>query len=88
MDDFHARIIMVNAPLTQIDHDLFRHAAYVFQQDVRLLQLRCEGVSIVGISREGSDPHHQATAMGHGNAGFHAKFIGLARLAFAVLAPM
>lgn len=52
MDDFHAGIHVVNAAIAQIDNDLLWPAAYVFQQDARLLQLRAENMAVIGVTRE------------------------------------
>lgn len=83
MKDLHLGIVTIDAAKSQINHHFFRLAPDIFQQDARLLQLRRENVTIVGIARESSCPDHQAALLGYGDAGLDAELVGLARFALA-----
>src|SRR5574337_2030823 len=83
MDDLDLWIVLVYPSKPQIHHDFLRTGRPAVQQDVRLLQLRREKMSVVRVSGETAGTHHQATAMGHRHTDFHTEFIRLAGLALA-----
>src|SRR5690606_29794055 len=68
MDDLDTRVVGIDTPEAEIDHDLFGSTADVFEQDTGLLQLCRQDVSVVRVARERTCTHHQAVAMGDGNA--------------------
>ena len=49
MNDLHPGIVTIHAAKAQINDHLFRRPADIFEQDVGLLELRRENVTIVGL---------------------------------------
>ena len=78
MNDLHPGIVTIDATKSQINHDFLWLALDIFEQDARLLQLRRENVTVVGIAGERPCPDHQAALMGDGDTGLDAELIGFA----------
>ena len=64
VDDLHARVVGVHAPVAQVDDDLLGPAAGVLQQVGRLLELGAEHVAVVRVAGEASGANPTTPACG------------------------
>ena len=46
VNDAHPGVVGINAPIAQVDEDLFGHHPHVLQQDRRLLELLAQHVTV------------------------------------------
>ena len=81
VNDLDARVVGVNTPIAEIDNDLLRSAADVFEQDAGLLELLGENVAVVWVARKRACSNDQSAAMRDRDTRLHAEFVGLSCLA-------
>lgn len=82
MFDVETQVVLVYAPITQVNKGRLRLGAKGLHQDAGLFYLLTERVPVVRIARVGSGTHDQGAFERGGNAHLHAKFIRVAALAF------
>ena len=81
VDDLHARVVRVHAPVAEVDDHLLRTSPQVLHQIARLLELGAQNVAVVRVAGEAARAHHQALLVRHHEADLHAELVGVAGLA-------
>jgi len=82
VNDFNPRVVRVNAAITQINKHLLGLLADTLQQNLGLLKLRRQNMTVVRIPGECARTNDQSAPMGDRKACFDAKFLGLPRFSF------
>jgi hypothetical protein len=85
MDDLNVGIATIHTAIAQIHHYLFGNAAHIFERDAGLLQLCCENVAVVRVTREGPRAYYQTTLVRQGDTGLDAVSMPLVNWLFRTL---
>jgi hypothetical protein len=76
VDDLHARVVGVHAPVAQVNDRRGWLHTDVLQQRVGLLELLGQRVAVVRVAGEGTRSHHQAQLVRDGQADLDAELVG------------
>ena len=81
VNDLHARVVGIHAPVAKVDDDLLGLASQVLLQIGGLLKLGAEDMAVVRVAREAARADHQALLVGDRQADQDDELVGVARLA-------